>query len=275
MNSSTAPTIFQQLPDELLLKTLKDIRIADIASSCRELQERVSGLSARVPITLTIVHETLPILQDYRRSFKRDQLCTEISVVAAETQYDLTLNVGIKYLETYLLAQEGAKRALEHASVKHEALKASSLLLFAFCFCSWVVLLPYRLACMQRPGCSIRLVRGAIPSAIDDDVILPTFKKLLTEVHISRILVGDLNDVWARREEAICAFCDAVCTFIEAAIDGTIGSLTIDSLLTDRSGMPMDDPGRIDLTGVLPALPSPWRHTVCIAPADDIQGSVD
>lgn len=134
---------------------------------------------------------------------------------------------------------------------------------------------------VQRPGYSVFPDKGSLPSAITTQLLDPTFCKLVAGVGRTGHMQG-LSFLEAAEERACAldAFSDAICNFLEAAVSGAVGDLTEASLLRYRSEDAEDGPaeagvaGLIDLTGALPALPSPWRSTVIIAPANDTIGRV-
>lgn len=59
------------------------------------------------------------------------------------------------------------------------------------------------LTCMQRPGYSIWLDGGSLPSTINKELIGPTFKMLAADVEVSSYLVGNPYDTAAQRADAV------------------------------------------------------------------------
>lgn len=134
---------------------------------------------------------------------------------------------------------------------------------------------------MQRPGSGVFLDNGSLPSAITKQLLEPVFCKLVEDVRRSMRMQGlSFAEEAAERACTLGAFSDAICNFIEAAVSGSVGDLTEANLLRYRSEDAEYCPteaeiaGVIDLTGVLPALPSAWRSTVIIAPANDTLGRI-
>lgn len=123
MSSLTALTLFQLLPDELFVKILSGISIADFACSSPILCARVSRLSKYFPFKMPVKHSYLPLLRDYKRSFTSFMLNKEITVVALGAQRVITLRCAIEFFMQYLLLQAAGERAFTHPSVVLELLK--------------------------------------------------------------------------------------------------------------------------------------------------------
>ena len=112
--------LFQKLPDELFVKILVGVRIANFASSCSDISHRVFRLSSSFPFKMKVHHDYFPAIERISNYMTSYRLMDMITVYAAGTQYQVSLGHAINFLHRYFLIQKAAKMALTHRSVLHQ-----------------------------------------------------------------------------------------------------------------------------------------------------------
>ena len=117
MSSHGHRAFFQKLPDELSVKILTGICIANFASSCSDISDRVSQLSMSFPFKMPVKHlimPAIPHLNDFLSFPAHWPALHFLKVYAAGTLYEVNLNHAMAFVRRYLLLHKAAAMGMCH-----------------------------------------------------------------------------------------------------------------------------------------------------------------